>query len=155
MNARQTKKNLKRKIQKLESDNKLMKSIIEDHSEMLELYDLYNSPKFVTQTTMQFRKYYAQQIIPLYRPDIHDEHFMEMIKSQLAQKMLPAVKENAIFHFDIDKEHMRGIIRATLFLGRKDDLDNGGEDNDERRAGDSIFQRYEKKDVRGSFKNMP
>lgn len=127
MNARQTKKNLKWKIQKLESDNNLMKRIIEDHSEMLELYDLYNSPIFVTQTTMQFRKYYAQQIIPWYRPDIHDEHFIEMIKSQLAQKMLPAVKENAIFHFDIDKEHMRGIIRATLYLGRKDDLDDKGE----------------------------
>lgn len=129
MNARQTKKNLKRKIQKLESDNKLMKSIIEDHSEMLELYDLYNSPTFVTQTTMQFRKYCEQHIIPWFpwhSPDIHDEHFIEMIKSQLAQKMLPAVKENAIFDFDIDKEHMRGRVRATLYLGRKDDLDDGG-----------------------------
>lgn len=127
MNARQTKKNLKRKIQKLESDNKLMKSIIEDHSEMLELYDRYNSPKFVTQTTMQFREYCAQQIIPWYSPDIHNEHFIEKIKSQLAQKMLPAVKENAIFDFDIDKEHMWGRVRATLYLGRKDDLDDGGE----------------------------
>lgn len=127
MNARQTKKKLKWKIQKLESDNKLMKRIIEDHSEMLELYDLYNSPKFATQITMHFRKYYAQQEIPWYSPDIHDEHFIEKIKSQLAQKMLPAVKENAIFDFDIDKEHMWGRVRATLYLGKKDDLDDKGE----------------------------
>lgn len=121
MNARQTKKNLKRKIQKLESDNRLMKRIIEDHSEMLELYDLYNSPLFVTQTTMRFQKYAAEQIIPWFSPDINNEHFIEKIKSQLVQKMLPAVKENAIFDFDIDKEHMWGRVRATLYLGRKDE----------------------------------
>lgn len=88
MNARQTKKKLKWKIQKLESDNKLMKSIIKDHNEMLELYDLYNSPHFVTQTTMRFQKYAAEQILPWFSPDINNEHFIELIKSQLVKKCL-------------------------------------------------------------------
>lgn len=126
MNARQIKKNLKRKIQKLESDNRLMKRIIEDHSEMLELYDLYNSPRFVTQTTMQFKKYRAQKIIPWFSPDIYDKHFTERIKCELVNRMLYAVKENTIF--DFVKDDMGGRVIATLYLGRKDDLDNEGED---------------------------
>lgn len=124
MNARQTKKNLKRKIQKLESDNHLMKRIIEDHSEMLRAYDLYNSPLFVTQTRMRFQKYAAEQIIPWFSPDINDEHFIEMIKSQLVKKMLNVVQENTIF--DVYKEDMGKRVRATLYLGRKDDLVDGG-----------------------------
>ncbi len=126
MNARQTKKNLKRKIQKLEFDNNLMKRIIEDHSEMLRAYDLYNSPLFVTQTTMRFRKYCAEQIVPWFSPDINDERFIEMIKSQLVKKMLNVVQENTIF--DVYKEDMGKRVRATLYLDRKDDLDDEGED---------------------------
>lgn len=149
MNARQTKKNLKRKIQKLEFDNNLMKRIIEDHSEMLRVYDLYNSPLFVTQTTMHIQKYCAEKIIPWFSPDIYNEYIIEMSKRQLVEKMLYVVRENTIF--DVEKDDIGVRVRATLYLGRKDDL----VDDDDRRAGDSIFQRYEKKDVRGSFKNMP
>ena len=125
MNARQTKKNLKWKIQKLESDNNLMKSIIKDHSEMLELYDLYNSPKFVTQTTMRFIKYQDEQFVPLYYPyGACDKHIIERIKWHLVDKMRDAVMENTIF--DVDQKEMLVRVRATLYLGRKDDLD--GED---------------------------
>lgn len=122
MNARQTKKNLKRKIQKLEFDNNLMKRIIEDHSEMLRAYDLYNSPLFVTQTTMRFQKYRAEKIIPWFSPDIYDKHLIERIKCELVNRMLGVVKENTIFDFVTDD--MGGRVIATLYLGRKDDLDN-------------------------------
>lgn len=121
MNARQTKKNLKRKIQKLESDNNLMKRIIEDHSEMCRLYDLYNSPHFVTHSTMHFNKYRAEQIVPLYCSNIDDEHYehlIERIKSQLVKKMLDAVQENTIF--DVDNEGVLVRVRATLYLGRRE-----------------------------------
>ncbi len=127
MNARQTKKNLKRKIQKLESDNRLMKRVIEDHSEMLRLYDLYNSPCFVKQTTMRFQKYRAEEIVPLFEtfyPDQCDERMIERIKCSLVKRMFDAVKENTIF--DVERREMLVRVRATLYLGRKDDLD--GED---------------------------
>lgn len=44
MNLRQSKKLLKIKIEKLKSDNSLMKQIISNNDEMLRLYDLYNKP---------------------------------------------------------------------------------------------------------------
>jgi hypothetical protein len=128
MNARQTKKNLKRKIQKLELDNNLMKSIIEDHSEMLRLYDLYNSPRFLTQTTIRFKKYRAEEIVPLFEtfyPDQCDERMIERIKCSLVKKMFDAVKENTIF--DVERREMLVRVRATLYLGKKDDLDDESE----------------------------
>ncbi len=124
MNARQTKKNLKRKIQKLESDNRLMKRIIEDHSGMLELYDLYNSPLFETRTTMHFIKYKAKEKVPLDYPYPCDERIIEKIKRLLVDKMLNVVKENTIFYVD---KNWPVTVTATIYLGRKDDLDDKGE----------------------------
>ena len=55
MKARQVKKYLKMRINRLESDNDLMRRIIADSPTMQELYDLYNKPLNVQHTTMSFQ----------------------------------------------------------------------------------------------------
>ena len=44
MNARQMKKNLKKQINKLQSDNDLMRNIIADNPSMQETYDRWTQP---------------------------------------------------------------------------------------------------------------
>ena len=68
MNARQMKKRLKKQIDKIQSDNRLMRNIIADSPTMQELYDAYNKPlKNVVHTTMQFQEFRAKRMIPISR----------------------------------------------------------------------------------------
>lgn len=60
MKARQVKKYLKMRINRLESDNDLMRRIIADSPTMQELYDLYNKPLNVQHTTMSFQVQYQR-----------------------------------------------------------------------------------------------
>lgn len=122
MNARQAKKKLKAKIAILESDNRLMREIIADVPAMQELYDLYNKPKFVTHTTMQFQEFRIKRIInpDNYMADI--EGIIERAKQALAQKLsgdlFEDIKENIIY--EVDDKDMPPTITASIFVGRKE-----------------------------------
>ena len=125
MNARQKVKKLKRKIDSLKSDNSLMRRIIEDSPAMQELYDLYNKPKFVTHTTMQFQEYRARRIIPnrvtdatglapIYITDA--DGVIEYEKQALAKDLFEEVKDNITY--EVDDEDMPPIITASIFIGK-------------------------------------
>lgn len=125
MNARQKVKKLKKKIDSLKSDNSLMRRIIEDSPAMQELYDLYNKPKFVTHTTMQFQEYRARRIIPnrvtdatglapIYITDA--DGVIEYEKQALAKDLFEEVKDNITY--EVDDEDITPIITASIFVGK-------------------------------------
>ena len=120
MNARQKAKKYKKKISTLESDNDLMRRIIADVPAMQELYDLYNKPKFVTHTTMQFQEQRARRIVPVYMADI--EGIIERTKQAVAKDLFEEIKENITY--EVDAEGMAPIITASIFVGRKEGQQN-------------------------------
>ena len=113
MNTRKTKKCLKKQIYKLQLDNDLMRRIIVDNSTMLELYDLYNKPHFVTHTTMRFQEYRAKRMIPVYMADC--DGIIEHTKQAVAKDLFEGIKENITYK--IDAEHRSTSITASIFIG--------------------------------------
>ena len=115
MNARQKAKKYKKKINTLQSDNDLMRKIIADTPAMQELYDLYNKPKFVTHTTMQFQEFRAKRVIPSYMTDV--KGFMDYEKQAVAEDLFKEIKDNITY--EIDTECETPTITASMFIGRK------------------------------------
>lgn len=115
MNARQTKKRLKKQINKLQSDNDLMRGIIADSPTMQELYDLYNKPKFITHTTMTFQEYRSRRYLSPDRP--YDAGFIALFKQELARELFEGIKEHITY--EVDAECMTPTITASIFVGRK------------------------------------
>lgn len=116
MNARQKAKKYKKKINDLKSDNDLMRRIIRDAPAMQELYDLYNKPKFVTHTTMQFQEYRAKRVMPSYMADVKE--FIEHTKQAVAEDLFEGIKENITY--EIDDKDITPIITASIFIGKKE-----------------------------------
>lgn len=114
MNAREKKKALKKRIEKLESDNKLMKDIIEDHPGMLELYNLYNRPVPVTYHTVNFEKYACRRMIPRYMADISE--YEEHIKHALVLDLAEDIKHEVAFKY-VEVMGEKGI-EASIFIGK-------------------------------------
>ena len=113
MNARQTKKRLKLKIDKLQSDNNLMRRIIADNPTMQELYDLCNKPLNVTHMSLQ--EYRSKRFLPPERPN--DAMLITMFKRELAKDLFDGIKDNITYA--IDTECMTPTITASIFVGRK------------------------------------
>lgn len=116
MNARQTKKQLKKVINALKSDNNLMRRIIADSPAMQELYDLYNMPLKVAHTTIPFQKYKAKREIPPYMIDVVG--VVEHTKQALAKDLLEGVKDNITYELlDADTNHP--TLTASVFIGKE------------------------------------
>ena len=115
MNARQTKKRLKKQIIKLQSDNYLMRRIIADSPEMQELYDVYNKPLNTTCTTIPFQEFEVKRMIPAYMADV--EGIIEHTKQSVAKDLFEGIKE--YITYKIDTEYMIPTITASIFVGRK------------------------------------
>ena len=115
MNARQTKKRLKKQINKLQSDNYLMRRIIADSPKMQELYDVYNKPLNVTCTTIPFQEFKVKRMIPVYMADV--EGIIEHTKQSVAKDLFEGIKE--YITYEVDAESMTPTITASIFVGRK------------------------------------
>ena len=115
MNARQKAKKLKKEIGTLKSDNDLMREIIADSPAMQELYDLYNKPKFVTHTTMQFQEFRVKRMVPVYMRDL--DGFIERAKQAVVKDLLEGIKENITY--EVDDKDIPPTITASIFIGRK------------------------------------
>lgn len=123
MNLRQSKKLLKIKIQKLESDNSLMKQIISNNDEMLRLYDLYNSPLNVIHTSIDVRKYKQKKMLSPYEKNLLDDaFFLKEMKRNIAKMFIDVVESNLIY--EIDEQEGMPSITASLYIG-KEVKDNG------------------------------
>lgn len=115
MNARQMKKCLKKRINRLESDNDLMHRIIADSPTMQELYDLYNKPLNVQHTTMPFQEFKAKRMIPVYMADV--DGIIEHTKKAVAKDLFEGIKDNITY--EVDVECMTPTITASIFVGIK------------------------------------
>ena len=115
MNARQMKKCLKKRINRLESDNDLMRRIIADSPTMQELYDLFNKPYNVHHATMEFQEFKSKRIIPGYM--VGDERFIEYTKQAVAKDLFDEIKNNITY--EVDAGPIRLSIKASIFVGRK------------------------------------
>lgn len=117
MNARLYKKFLKKRINRLESDNDLMRRIIADSPKMKELYELYNKPpRSITHTTMQFQEYKAKRTLSYYMTD-DEEVVIEHTKQELAKALLEEIKNS--INYEIGVEHFMTTVTASVFIGRK------------------------------------
>ena len=113
MNHRQKMKQLKRNIERLESDNRLMRDIIDNSPRMAELYDLYNRPVNVTTTTMRFEQFKSKRFLPPDNP--HNAMFTELYKRELEREMLETIKN--YIEFEIHDKDMCPSIEGTIFIG--------------------------------------
>lgn len=115
MNARQAKKHLKRQIERLKSDNRLMREIIDNSPRMAELYHLYNQPCNVTYSTMSFQEYRVRRVIPCYMADI--EEYREHIRHALVGDLAEVITKDISFEpVEICGER---AIEASIYIGRK------------------------------------
>lgn len=118
MNLRQSKKLLKIKIKKLESDNSLMKQIISNNDEMLRVYDLYNKPLNVIHTSIDVHKYKTKKVLsPYEKKYLDDAVFLREMKQDMARSFIDAVESNLIY--EIDEQERMPIITATLYIGKE------------------------------------
>ena len=115
MTARQIKKNLKKKINALKSDNDLMRRIITDSPNMQRLYDLYNKPHNVIHTTMPFQEFKIARMIPVYLGDMGG--IIEHTKQAVAKDLFECIKDNITY--EVDTKCMTPAITASIFVGRK------------------------------------
>ena len=115
MNARQAKKHLKRQIERLKSDNELMREIIDNSPRMAELYNLYNRPCNVTYSTMSFQEYRIRRMIPRYMADIED--YTKHIRHALVGDLAEAIEKDICFEpVEICGER---AIEASIYIGRR------------------------------------
>ena len=98
MNARQTKKNLKKKIDKLQSDNDLMHKIIADSPSMQELYDRWTKPLNVVHSSMRFQKFAAKRTVDV----VAGTQDIEYTKQFVARELLDEIKDNIAYKVDTD-----------------------------------------------------
>lgn len=115
MNARQTKKRLKKQIIKLQSDNYLMRRIITDSPEMQELYDAYNKPLNTTCTTIPLQKFEVKRMIPVYMADV--EGIVEHTKQSVAKDLFEDIKQ--CITYEVESEHRITAVTASIFVCRK------------------------------------
>lgn len=116
MNARQMKKRLKKQIDRLKSDNDLMRRIIANSPEMQELYDAYTKPLNVIHTTIPLQEFKAKRILPVYTADA--EELIEHTKQAVTKDLFECVKENIIYK--IETECATPTITAIILVGRKE-----------------------------------
>lgn len=115
MNARQMKKCLKKQIDKLQSDNDLMRRIISDSPEMQKLYDAYTEPLNVTHTTVPFQEFKAKRMIPIYMADV--EGIIEHTKQAVAKDLFEDIKDNITYGVNV--EPGATSITASIFVGKR------------------------------------
>ena len=115
MNARQTKKHLKKRIYRLACDNKLMREIIDNSPRMAELYNLYNRPCNATYSTMSFQEYRLRRSIPRYMADIEDytEHIRRALTADLSEVIAKDIR------FESVEKCGERAIEASIYIGRK------------------------------------
>ena len=113
MNARQSKKKLKRQIARLESDNDLMRRIIENSPDMAEQYALWSQPLNVIQTQVHLDEYRCKRIMPL----DYDEAVVEVLKHTMESEILDLIKNNIAYEFGTEYSHP--TLTGSIFIGRK------------------------------------
>lgn len=113
MNARQTKKNLKKKIDKLQSDNDLMHKIIADSPSMQEQYDRWTKPLNVVHSSMRFEKFKVKRAMTCnYGIEI------DYVKEMAARELLDGIKDSITYK--VDAEGPVPTLTASIIVAYDD-----------------------------------
>ena len=113
MNARQQKKKLKFQINRLKSDNALMRDIIASSPTMAEQYDRWTRPLNVIQAQVHLDEYRCKRIMP----SDYDEAVVKVIKHTMESEMLDLIKNNITYEFSTEYSHPALI--GKILIGRK------------------------------------
>ena len=106
MNARQVKKQLKRKIEKLESDNRIMKSIIDDSPAMAELYNRYTEPVKVVHIN-NMKQYRVLKRGSLLK-HLDRELVRRILAEEISKELIPIIENNMKFTTSYDFPYYEG-----------------------------------------------
>ena len=120
MNARQMKKNLKKQIDKLQSDNKLMFDIIADSPSMQKTYDRWTKPLNVTHSSMRFQKFKVKRIVLTRENEAVDTREIECAKQLAAIELLDGIKDSDIVTYEIDTEQRFLTVTASIIVAYND-----------------------------------
>ena len=113
MNARQTKKKLKKQIDRLKSDNALMRDIIASSPAMAEQYDRWTRPLNVIQAQVHLDEYRCKRIMPL----DYDEAVVEVLKHTIESEMFDLIKSNITY--EVSTEYFHPTLIGKILIGRK------------------------------------
>lgn len=113
MNARQMKKNLKKKIDKLQSDNDLMHNIIADSPTMQETYDNWTKPLNVVHSSMRFEKFKVKRALTC---DYGIE--IDYVKEMAARELLEGLKDSITYK--VDNEGPVPTLTASIIVAYND-----------------------------------
>jgi hypothetical protein len=114
MNARQMKKNLKKKIDKLQSDNDLMHNIIADSPTMQETYDNWTKPLNVVHSSMRFQKFKVKRVIDTVA-GIRD---IEYTKHFALRELLEGIEDSITYK--VDTEGPVPTLTASIIVAYND-----------------------------------
>lgn len=112
MNARQTKKLLKKQINKLQSDNDLMLKIIADSPSMQETYDRWKQPLNVVHSRMRFQTFKAK------RAGVEVILNEEFTKQLVARELLEGIKDSITY--EVSKKDAIPTITASIIVAYND-----------------------------------
>lgn len=115
MNARQMKKNLKKQIDKLKSDNDLMHNIITDSLTMQETYDRWTQPLNVVHTSMRFQKFKVKRTLD-FGACIREQ--IEYTKLLAAKEILERIKDEITY--EVDTEQLFPTVTASIIVAYND-----------------------------------
>lgn len=110
MNARQMKKNLKKKIDKLQSDNDLMHNIIADSPSMQETYDNWTKPLNVVHSSMRFEKFKVKKVVD-YSYGIE----IDYVKEMAARELLEGIRDSITY--EVDTKQCFPTVTASIIVG--------------------------------------
>ena len=110
MNARKMKKQLKKQINKLQSNNDLMHDIIADSPSMQETYDRWTKPLNVIHSRLRFEKFKVKRISasPANRE-------IDYTKQFAARELLEGIKDSITY--EVDTEQSFHTVTASIIIG--------------------------------------
>lgn len=120
MNARQVKKQLKRKIERLESDNRIMKRIIGDSPAMAELYNRYTEPVKVVH--INNLKQYRVLKRGLFLKHLDRELVRRILAEEISTELIPIIEDNMKvttsyeFPYYQDRDGIEGQAEFSMWI---------------------------------------
>lgn len=113
MNARQMKKQMKKQIDKLQSDNDLMHQIIADSPSMQELYDRWTQPLNVVHSSMRFQKFKVKRTSA--SPAMWE---IDYTKQFAARELLEGIKDSITYEVNTDQRFP--TVTASIIVAYND-----------------------------------
>lgn len=126
MNKRILKKQLKKKIERLETKNRMLMDIIDNSPQMSDLYDRMTRPVVVQHTNVRVEKLMSQRHIVSYDdimmyfndPETYRDVLIDRCKRSLEESIFDKVKD--CISYEIVPNGITQLVTATIYVGKAD-----------------------------------